>query len=261
MTTILILGSAPNAVKARSWPRAPFAAIVAINNAHALRPDWTHMIHPWDFPADRLPRPGPGQKLVSETDFVPAQNAYGGFVYAGGTMAFTAGYWALHALRPRVIAYFGCDMQYPARGPTHFYGTGSPDPLRCDISLRSIEAKSARLLVLAAQAGCQVVNLSDLPSRLVFPRATIEALPAAPLARHDAARIAAALAREEALNYRVPSGRYWLETQRFDPAQVDALDALWLQAAEPATATRPGQGLPPRHSAPRTVWPNPENTA
>ena len=243
MTTILILGSAPNAVDCRDWPAHRFDAIVAINNAHALRPDWTHLIYPWDFPADRLPKPGPGQRLVTETDFVPAQNRFGGFVYAGGTMAFTAGYWALHALKPRCIAYFGCDMHYPRSGPTHFYGKGTPDPLRADITLRSIEAKSARLLALAAQAGCAVVNLSTAPSRLVFPRARPETLgPDGPKAQHrvslDPAQIARALHRENGLNYRVPSGRYWEEAHRFDPAQIDALDALWLAAAAPHAPPR-----------------------
>jgi hypothetical protein len=99
MTTILILGSAPMAVETRTWPRTPFDAIVAINNAHALRPDWDYLVYPWDFPASRLPSPAAGQRLVSEAEFVPAQNAQGGFVYAGGTMAFTAAYWALQALR------------------------------------------------------------------------------------------------------------------------------------------------------------------
>ena len=241
MTTILILGSAPNAVECRAWAHMPFNAIVAINNAHALRPDWTHAIHPWDFPKDRIAQPGPGQRLVTETEFVPAQNAFGGFVYAGGTMAFTAGYWALHALKPRCIAYFGCDMHYPRSGPTHFYGTGTPDPLRPDITLRSIEAKSARLMALAARAGCRVVNLSTGPSRLVFPRARRDELGQTAawwLDGHaiDHALAAQALRREEMLNYHVPSGRYWQEAHRFDPAQIDALDAMWRATviAEPA---------------------------
>ena len=44
-----------------------------------------------------------------------------------------------------------------------------------------------------------------------------------------------ALAREAELDYIVPSGRYWEEAHRFDPAMIDALDSLWLQAAR-ATA-------------------------
>jgi len=86
MTTLLMLGSAPMAAQARDWPRV-FDRILAINNAHLIRPDWDFCIYPWDFPADRVPTPGPGQRLITEADFVPAQNGYGGFVYAGGTMA------------------------------------------------------------------------------------------------------------------------------------------------------------------------------
>ncbi|MGV8986762.1 MAG: hypothetical protein ACOH2H_10800 [Cypionkella sp.] len=225
-----MLGSAPNALDARDWPRAPFDRIVAINNAWRIRPDWDDLCCPWDFPEERRPTPGPQQRLILQEDFVPAQNLYGGFVYAGGTMAFTTAYWMLAALKPQVLAVLGCDMHYPTEGPTHFYGTGTPDPLRPDITLRSLEAKSARLMILAALQGCAVVNLSTLPSRLVFPRASREALDLAP-APYDAGLAAEALAREAALNYLVPSGRYWEAAARFDPAEIDALDALWLAAA------------------------------
>ena len=182
MSIILMLGSAPNATLVRDWPREPFDRIVTINNAWRLRGDWDDLVCPWDFPEERRPAPGPHQRLILQEDFVPAQNAFGGFVYAGGTMAFTTAYWILAALKPRVIAVLGCDMHYPATGPTHFYGTGTPDPLRADITLRSLEAKSARLMILAAKAGCAMVNLSTGPSRLVFPRATRDALPQMPTA-------------------------------------------------------------------------------
>ena len=232
MTTLLMLGSAPMALAARDWPRAPFDRVLAINNAWRVRADWDDMIHPWDFPDDRRPVPGPGQRLITQEDFVPAQNAYGGFVYAGGTMAYTAAYWALDALRPATIAVFGCDMHYPASGPTHFYGSGTPDPLRADITLRSLEAKSARLMILAAMQGCAIVNLSHGPSRLVFPRATPATLPPHP-APFNTTLANLALQTERDLGYLVPSGRYWQEAARFDPVRIDALDALWLAAATP----------------------------
>lgn len=218
-------------MQARDWPRSAFTRIVAINNATGVRPDWDDHIFPWDFPADALPPLSPGQRRIEQDQFVPAQNAYGGFVYAGGTMAFTAGYWALHALRPRVLAFMGCDMHYPATGPTHFYGTGTPDPLRADITLRSLEAKSARLMILAARAGCAAVNLSDGPSRLVLPRATLPDLSMATPAPHDTALAQTATTREARLAYHSPSGRYWEEADRFEVAQIDALDALWLAAS------------------------------
>jgi hypothetical protein len=230
MIRVLLLGSGPDVIACRDWPRAPFDTIVAINNAWRVRPDWDFHVFPEDFPPERRPVPGPGQRLVDHRDFVPAQNAHGGFVYAGGTMAFTAGYWALHALQPSVLAFLGCDMVYPATGATHFYGTGTPDPLRADVTLRSLEAKSARLMVLAARQGCACVNLSDGASRLVFPRARPGTLPAAPMP-FDAAAADRALAEEADLGYLVPSGRYWTEAHRFDPARIDHLDALWRTAA------------------------------
>lgn len=238
MTVVLMLGSGPQAPQAAAWDRALFDHVLAINNAHLVRPDWDLHIYPWDFPEERRPLPGPGQRAVTQEDFVPAQNDHGGFVYAGGTMAFTAAYWALSALKPRVIAAFGCDMHYPA-GQTHFYGAGTADPLRPDITLQSLEAKSARLMILAARRGCAMVNLSTGPSRLVFPRVTLGALAEARPLAFDADRVATALRREADLGYVVPSGRYWEEASRFDPAELRALDDLWLAAAglgQPATA-------------------------
>lgn len=232
MSVILILGSGPNVVQCRNWPRGPFHRIVAINNAWAVRADWDDLIFPDDFPHDRKPAQlHNGQQMIRAEDYVPLQNDLGGFVYAGGTMAFTAGYWALAAQQPRVIAVLGCDMVYPASSQTHFYGTGTADPLRADVTLRSLQAKSARLMVMAAARGCAMVNLSQDPSRLVFPRSTAaQAASARPLA-YDQAAYRDALAQEAALGYYVPSGKYWKEEDRFDPAAIDALDQLWLRAA------------------------------
>ncbi len=232
MSIVLILGSGPNVTACRDWPRAPFDRIVAINNAWAVRPDWDYLIHPSDFPTERQPvNLSDGQQIVTAEDYVPVQNQFGGFVYAGGTMAFTAAYWALGALKPKVIAMLGCDMVYPKSAQTHFYGTGAPDPLREDVTLRDLSAKSARLMCMAAQQGCAMVNLSTDDSTLVFPRhvpADLSHLRAAPFETPETRQ---AKATEERLGYFVPSGKYWKEEDRFDPAEIDALDALWLKAA------------------------------
>ena len=237
MSIVLILGSGPNVVGARNWTREPFDRIVAINNAWAVRPDWDDLIHPDDFPADRMPKDTSAhQRVIRAADYVPLQNTFGGFVYAGGTMAFTASYWALAALKPRVIAVMGCDMVYDAT-QTHFYGKGTADPLRRDVTLRSLEAKSARLMALAASQGCAMVNLSRDRSRLVFPRATPATLRNVRTAAIDADVVQRALSREAALDYYVPSGKYWKEEDRFDTAAIDALDALWLTAVgDPQTS-------------------------
>lgn len=235
---VLVLGSGLTALRAAAWPRGRFDRIVAINNAWRVRPDWDDLIHPWDFPADRLPACRDNQRLVTEQEFVPAQNAQGGFVYAGATMAYTAAYWALHALKPRVLALMGCDMHYPDTGPTHFYGTGTPDPLRSDITLRSLEAKSARLRILAARQGTAVVNLSTGPTRLALPRATPGGLAdCRPLPVWNMI-VDQAIAREAELGYDTPSGRYWEELHRFDVAEIDRLDALWLAAGQIPAARR-----------------------
>jgi hypothetical protein len=228
---VLILGSSPDAVSSRDWDRGAFSHIVAINNAWRIRPDWDVSIHPEDFPAEHQPDEfGPGQRRVGASDYVPVQNAYGGFVYAGGTMAFTAGYWALGALRPRVIAFFGCDMVYPSRGATHFYGSGTADPLRADVTLQSLEAKAARLQLFAAEQGCACVNLSARESRLVFPRASRAEVSWSEPVPPEQESFETARAREAALGYFVPSGRYWEEEARFDPAELRSLDDLWLEA-------------------------------
>ncbi|MEM9642002.1 MAG: hypothetical protein AAGA19_10920 [Pseudomonadota bacterium] len=226
---VLVLGSAPQAVACADWDLSTVDDLVVINNAWNIRRDWSVLIHPDDFPADRWPKDiGPAQQIIRSEEYVPAQNTYGGFVYAGGTMAFTAGYWALAALRPRVLGFFGCDMVYPPRSPTHFYGTGRADPLRDDPTLQSLEAKSARLELFAARQGCACVNLSQEESRLVFARATH-----ADFFAHPAPKVPelSPADRQEALaDYRCASGRYWEMPEAFAPDVLASIDGLWLSA-------------------------------
>lgn len=237
MSTILVLGSGPNALEAASWPRSAFDEIVVINNAWRVREDWSYLIHPEDFPEER--RPGlvqPAQQIITSGSYVPAQNKFGGFVFAGGTMSFTAAYWALHALQPSAIAFFGCDMVYPETSQTHFYGTGTADPLRKDVTLRSLEAKSCRLRAFAASQGCALVNLSARPSRLRIPKVTLGDLtgagPGVPWL--DRTKMDMLVAQEEGLGYFVASGRYWEREDLFDPVQIDALDSQWLTVFDDA---------------------------
>lgn len=227
---VLILGSGPNVIQSSHWPRTPFDKIVAINNAWRVRNDWDFSIHPSDFPENKQPVScDKSQTIVTYKDYVPTQNTFGGFVYGGGTMAFTAGYWALGALKPTLMCYMGCDMSYDA-SRTHFYGTGTADPLRKDVTLRSLEAKSARLQALAARQDCAVLNLSSNPSRLVFPRGTPQNLTARP--RIDGSQVARALKLEKQAGYMVPSGKYWKEEDLFDPDVIDEIDAAWLASIQ-----------------------------
>jgi hypothetical protein len=244
LNVVLIMGSAPDVVKAKAWDLSVFTSRVAINNAWQISQAWDYLIYPEDFPDARLPEVAPhsNQRLVVASEFVPHQNSFGGFVYAGGTMAFTAGYWALGALKPDVLAFVGCDMVYsaPAGQSSHFYGEGTPDPLRADITLQSLEAKSVRLLSFAHTQGCAVINLSEnAESRLLFPRMSITDLQQEtdqrsilPRQRNmlTTAAVEQALQAEQTAGFMVPSGRYWEVEDQLDEAVLKAIDAKWLAA-------------------------------
>jgi hypothetical protein len=243
---ILLLGSAPDVVRCEAWPKRAFSKIVAINNAWRVRPDWDFLVHAGDFPPDRLPeRESLRQaQIFSASDYVPAQNDFGGFVYAGATMALTAAYWTIHSQKPDVLAFLGCDMIYDQPGNTHFYGIGRADPLRDDVTLRNLEAKSARLLVQALRRECLCINLSDLPrSRLIFPRLTFDELGELSLARisemksellagieldktEKAERI------EQELGYFYEDGMYWNHLEEIDETFLADIDRLWISAVQ-----------------------------
>ena len=243
LNIVLIVGSALDAVRVKDWDLSAFTSCVVINNAWQLMEDWDYLIYPEDFPPDRLPSPQilANKKVITAKEFVPEQNHFGGFVYAGGTMAFTAGYWALGFLKPDVIAYLGCDMVYPkeAADQSHFYGNGAADPLRADITLQSLEAKSVRLMAIAQMNQCDVVNLSELPeSRLMFSRSSLtqlldkslSSLSSSLTSRLDKNLVNKALDKEETYSYMAPTGRYWEVLNEFDPIKLREIDDLWLNS-------------------------------
>jgi len=186
--------------------------------------------------------------IVSAPQYVPAQNRFGGFVYAGGTMSMTAAYWTIHSRQPDVLAFHGCDMIYDRPGDTHFYGTGRADPLRDDVTLQSLEAKSARLLVHALRQGTLCVNLSDLPrSRLVFPRLRFEevrdlshsrlaVMKAELRGRIDMKAVETAERMEGERGYFYEHGKYWNHLDEIDGAELARIDRFWLAAVENPTA-------------------------
>lgn len=242
LNIVLIFGSAPDVTEIRHWDLSYFTSRVAINNAWQVIPDWNYLIFPEDFPNDRRPQlpAGSNKKLITADEFVLHQNNFGGFIYAGGTMAFTAGYWALGALKPDIIAYVGCNMVYALESgkSSHFYGHGAADPLRNDMTLQSLEAKSNRLMAFANKQDCAVLNISSLlESRLTFPRLASsdfeqffkhDKLLANQNQLLDLQRVSMALAAEKKLGYFVPSGRYWEKFINFDPVKLRMIDDIWM---------------------------------
>lgn len=55
MNSVLIVGSAPDAVRIQSVDCSMFSHVVAINNAWRLRTDWDYIIYPEDFPKAQQP--------------------------------------------------------------------------------------------------------------------------------------------------------------------------------------------------------------
>ena len=228
---VLILGSSPDAIEAINFKSGVFDKIVAINNAWQIREDWDFCIFPNDFPEEKRPKSNLSQKLITHHEYVPIQNRFGGFVYAGGTMAFTAGYWALGKLNPTLIAYLGCDMIYKG-SKTHFYGKGSADPLRDDPTLKNLLSKSARFEVIAESNNCSVFNLSKKKeSNLVFRRIGTSEISEPINSREvEHKKTTEALKLEKELGYFVKDGKYWKHFKDFDSGAISRLDSLWWEA-------------------------------
>jgi len=225
---VLILGSAPNVVAVNDIDLSSYDEIIVINNAWQVLESWTEHIFPYDFPRENKPtRYSKSQRAIDEKLFVQRQNEFGGFIYAGGTMAFTALYWALGEHMPSEIHILGCDMVYSDAGKTHFYGEGAPDPLRDDFTLRDLYAKSARFMCLAAKNGCRTYNLSDQSSKLCFPRhnRNIDDKPCHLLI--NKASVQSILDQENSLGYFISSGRYWEADLKIDLQALDQIDLQW----------------------------------
>ncbi len=225
---VLIVGSAPDALQSKFLDREYFDQLLVINNAWNIRKDWNYCIFPDDFPENRRPTDKDGERLITSEQYVAVQNKYGGFVYSGGTMAFTAGYWALGTFQPKTLVYLGCDMIYEGK-ETHFYGKGTADPLRKDPTLKNLKAKSARLEAIAASQGCSIFNLSKkATSNLIFRRTNLASIRNENRPRSvDATLLEQVLQYEKKLGYYIEDGKYWKYLANFDQEKIDHVDKLW----------------------------------
>lgn len=168
---ILILGSGKTApliseIDISKW------TVMAINNAYRLGfYDW--LIAPTDFKLlpsqDELRE----KKFISFFEYAKTNLPFGNQALRGNTMMFNAAYYAM-AQNPSAIGFLGCDMDYPTDGtPTHFYGTGTPDPLR--LGENELVAYMKRFEDMATSKGIDIYNLSpdSCQGILNFKRAKI----------------------------------------------------------------------------------------
>lgn len=145
--------------------------IIALNNAHKACSRIDFSLYPEDFPtANRHPDCiRIGRTHSHYIDFI---NRHGGLSLCGATIAFNAGYWILETHPFAQVGFYGCDMVYGEDSDQqHFYGKGVADPLRRNISLNNLQAKSSRLFYIGLTKNIYFFNCS--PSKktsLSFPK-------------------------------------------------------------------------------------------
>ena len=163
--------------------------VVTINNSWMLDDRWDINVHAPDHPKDRRPESAPGKQIIStggENGYSKAVQKFGGLRQCGYSVTLATSYWVLFNLKPDLVGFLGCDMNYKKAddGSTTFYGVGldikrrgEPDPDRMakfygkgkpeqylrDVYMRFFEEAKKR--------NTEVVNFSTLEdSRLPYPK-------------------------------------------------------------------------------------------
>lgn len=141
MNKVLLIGSGPTATLVRTWLIPDDWIVCCIHNAWQVVPNrFNILIHAMDFPEDSKPKQlGSNQRFQQTLDWVRQSfntDKHSGFwrnhCGYGKTMFFTSFWWIYENLKPNIIGFLGCDMNYP-NGNNTFYGNGSPDPLKYPI--------------------------------------------------------------------------------------------------------------------------------
>ena len=239
----LIVGSAPDAERL-SNARMPTQTLIAVNNAWRIRSDFLYSVYPGDFPVER--RAPNSIRHISNSEYMHSIDRAGGITLCGATMAIATGYWAADFLRPMVLGFAACNMVYQP-GRTHFYGEGSADPLREDVTLRSLEAKVCRMFLFALSRGTLSVNTMPVEeSRLVLPILPLQELPTSRLGLWKLHRKAMRspwckellefYAEQRNYELRAPfpllAHEYWIGKTEEDVAFIDTVDAKWAQSRQ-----------------------------
>ena len=153
---ILIIGSGLSAEKCKDWNLKGWH-IIAINHAWQIRDDWDELIHPNDYVSPLPNKIKPNQHIVDCNTYMKTNLAFGVQDVRGNSMIFQALYYALGKL-PRVIGTIGCDLYYPPGEKTHFYGKGTPDPLR--LGEATLRERFERVKEIARKNNVELYNFS-----------------------------------------------------------------------------------------------------
>lgn len=193
---VLIVGSGKTATDIKDWDLSGWS-LVTINHAYQIRDDWEFAGYAGDFPKDKRPQPTDKKWTFSHKDgpMLPTEcldkeykrsyeTALSQYGKKHTTMFFNASYWVLWFLRPKVIGYMGCDMNYDAVDgvKTHFYGQGVdmlkrgiPDPLKMINTQYKGDESVLQILFNefktdCEKANCTVVNFSKETGRLPYQK-------------------------------------------------------------------------------------------
>jgi len=136
---VLLIGSGLAANLVKDFDIPDDWIVCVIHNAWRVVPErWDILFHAQDFSDEKKPTVvKPNQQLQETYDYVVNQFAddiRGGFARKhygfGKTMFFSSFWWIMDNLKPDIIGFVGCDMDYPEHGNNTIYGKGSPDPLK-----------------------------------------------------------------------------------------------------------------------------------
>jgi len=178
MKKVLLIGSGCTATQVSDYSYHKTGwTIVTINHGWLAYPEYDYWVAPTDYAGKK--DPDAGDRFVGWDEYIIAQNAYGGEWECGMGITLAAAYWALHTIKPSVIGFLGCDMNYtPGKnGETAFYGigidvqnNGCPDPfaMAARYSIKDpIEKLYTRFADMAALKNCDVVNFSKIEKTLL----------------------------------------------------------------------------------------------
>lgn len=189
---VLLIGSGKSALEIENADLSEHVVVV-INNAWRLYPDFDYAIYASDMPEELRPvtkhedqhlvTAWTGPKLYNRP--MQPHEEYGyercklelreKGIHIPQTILLVSGFWCLWYLKPKLLGFIGCDLDYTPdeNGHTHFYGVGRdiqlrrvPDPFRI-YTQRNITLALIRMQNYAKSIGAELVNYSSHPNTLL----------------------------------------------------------------------------------------------
>lgn len=180
---VVLIGSGPSARLIDDYEYVKNGwVIVVVNHGWMATNQWTYMIHSHDY---KKKEPIPRLEQYRSDNITAILNKFGGYDKMGFSVTLQTAYWTLGNLKPEVIGFLGCDMNYmpAANGDTCIYGIGEdiqkrnmsdPDRMAAQYGKDDPDYLNniyVRFREMAFKNNCEVVNFSlDPDSRLPYTK-------------------------------------------------------------------------------------------